>query len=630
MDFPIDINRFIKLDLSLDKRLSNKDLDGLTKNIELMRDAIVATTAFARAKGIGGHTGGPYDIVPEVIVVDALRDGGVPILDEFFDEAGHRSALQYVRGAIRGKLDSEKLMHYREYGSGLAGHPEPELLDCIDFSTGRLGHAAGHVNGVAMANPGVAVVMFGSDGAQMEGNDAEAARLAVANNLNVKWIIDDNNVTIAGHPGDYMSGFDVGKTLEGHGFKVFTCDGENYEDVHSSIVESLKVKGPAAVICKRVMGPGIPGLEGTSKLHDVIPLDTGIEYLENRGHKKAVKMLEGIAAEQNAMPAMEFKGSGEKGACRKQFGTSVANVLREMSEKERGRVHAFDSDLEGSVGLTAIREEFPDCFTSAGVQERGNYLAAAGFGSKDGNLGIFATFSAFMEMVISEITMSRLNESNVLAHFSHAGVDNMSDNTCHFGLNNFFADNYVEEGSSTGLYFPADINQMDAVIKRIFHDHGLRFVFSNRSKTPVIFNEQGQDYYGSGYEFTPGVDEIIREGDAGWIVSYGDMLHRCLHVVEEFREKGIKVGLINKVTLNAVDEEIMERIGTSPFVMVIESLNSRTGLGVRFGTWLLERGFSPRYDYMGTTRPGNCGQEEQILHQGLGADAVKEKLSTFL
>ena len=52
--------------------------------------------------------------------------------------------------------------------------------------------------------------------------------------------------------------------------------------------------------------------------------------------------------------------------------------------------------------------------------------------------------------------------------------------------NNFFADNYVEEGSSTGLYFPADVNQMDAIIKRIFNDHGLRFVFSNRSKTKTI------------------------------------------------------------------------------------------------------------------------------------------------
>ena len=630
MAFPIDINKFVKLNFSLDGELSDNYLDTLTQNIELTRDAIVATTAFARAKGIGGHTGGPYDIVPEVVIVDALRDGGVPIHDELFDEAGHRSALQYVRGAIRGKLDSEKLMHYREYGSGLAGHPEPELLDCIDFSTGRLGHAAGHVNGVAMANPEKAVVMFGSDGSQMEGNDAEAARLAVANNLNVKWIIDDNNVTIAGHPENYMSGFDVSKTLEGHGFKTFTCDGEDYAKVHDSIVASLKVNGPAAVICKRVMGPGIPDLEGTSNLHDVIPFDTGVKYLTERGHSEAVKILEEIAAAKGGMAAMEFKGSGEKGACRKQFGASVANILREMSEADRKKVHAFDSDLEGSVGLTAIRQEFPGCFTSAGVQERGNYLAAAGFGSKEGNLGIFATFSAFMEMVISEITMSRLNEANVLAHFSHAGVDNMSDNTCHFGLNNFFADNYVEEGSSTGLYFPADINQMDAVIKRIFHDHGIRFVFSNRSKTPAIFDENGQDYYGSGYEFTPGVDEVIRDGDAGWIISYGDMLHRCLHVVEEFRESGVKIGLINKVTLNAVDEEMMQRIGNSPFVTVIESLNSRTGLGVRFGTWLLERGFSPRYDYMGTTRPGNCGQEEQILHQGLGTDSIKEKLSNFL
>ncbi len=630
MAFPIDINKFVKLNFNLDRGLSDNDLDTLTQNIELTRDAIVATTAFARAKGIGGHTGGPYDIVPEVVIVDALREGGVPIHDELFDEAGHRSALQYVRGAIRGKLDSEKLMHYREYGSGLAGHPEPELLDCIDFSTGRLGHAAGHVNGVAMANPEKAVVMFGSDGSQMEGNDAEAARLAVANNLNVKWIIDDNNVTIAGHPENYMSGFDVGKTLEGHGFKTFTCDGEDYAKVHEAIVASLKVNGPAAVICKRVMGPGIPDLEGTSNLHDVIPFDTGVKYLTERGHSEAVEILEEIAAAKGGMAAMEFKGSGEKGACRKQFGASVANILREMSEADRKKVHAFDSDLEGSVGLTAIRQEFPGCFTSAGVQERGNYLAAAGFGSKEGNLGIFATFSAFMEMVISEITMSRLNEANVLAHFSHAGVDNMSDNTCHFGLNNFFADNYVEEGSSTGLYFPADINQMDAVIKRIFHDHGIRFVFSNRSKTPAIFDENGQDYYGSGYEFTPGVDEVIRDGDEGWIISYGDMLHRCLHVVEEFRENGVKIGLINKVTLNAVDEEMMQRIGNSPFVTVIESLNSRTGLGVRFGTWLLERGFSPRYDYMGTTRPGNCGQEEQILHQGLGTDSIKEKLSNFL
>ena len=194
MVFPLSFDSFVNLELSAKRKLTDSELKSLENNIELVRDAVIATTAFARAKGIGGHTGGPYDIVPEVLIVDALRDGGEAIHDEFFDEAGHRSAVQYVRGAIRGKMPTEKLMHYREYGSGLAGHPEPELLDCIDFSTGRLGHAAGHVNGVAIANPDSCVVMYGSDGAQMEGNNAEAARLAVANNLNVKWIIDDNNV----------------------------------------------------------------------------------------------------------------------------------------------------------------------------------------------------------------------------------------------------------------------------------------------------------------------------------------------------------------------------------------------------------------------------------------------------
>jgi len=630
MDFPIDISNYVNLKFNGKGDLSENELEILSKNIELVRDAVIATTAFARAKGLGGHTGGPYDIVPETLIIDSLREGGLKIHDEFFDEAGHRSALQYVRGVVRGKLDSEKLLHYREYGSGLAGHPEPELLDCIDFSTGRLGHAAGHVNGVAFANPDSAIIMYGSDGAQMEGNNAEAARLAVANNLNVKWIIDDNNVTIAGHPENYMAGFDVGNTLDGQGFKIFTCDGENYAELYDCITKSLEINGPVAVICKRVMGPGIPDLEGECQLHDVIPFDVGIKYLKEKNQTKAVEMLEEVASAQKNKTAFEFKGSGETDACRKQFGKSITSILSGMSEDERKKVHAFDSDLEGSVGLTSVKNDFPECFTSAGIHERGNYLAAAGFGSKEGNLGIFATFSAFMEMVISEITMSRLNEANVLAHFSHAGVDHMSDNTCHFGLNNFFADNYVEEGSPTGLYFPADVSQMDSIVKRIFHDQGLRFIFSNRSKTPLILDSNGDSFYGKGYEFTPGIDEIIREGDAGWIVSYGDMLHRCLHVVEEYREKGINIGLINKPTLNSVDEDIMAKIGKSPFVLVIESLNSRTGLGIRFGTWLLERGLAPNYDYMGTTRPGNCGQEEQILHQGLGVDNIKEKLSNLL
>lgn len=55
--------------------------------------------------------------------------------------------------------------------------------------------------------------------------------------------------------------------------------------------------------------------------------------------------------------------------------------------------------------------------------ERGNFSAAAGFGFDKDKFGVFSTFGAFLEMVISEITMARLNFCNVLCHFSHSGVD---------------------------------------------------------------------------------------------------------------------------------------------------------------------------------------------------------------
>ena len=61
----------------------------------------------------------------------------------------------------------------------------------IKFSSGRLGHMWPAVNGVAVANKDKSVFCLGSDGSQMEGNDAEAARLAVSENLNVKLIVDD-------------------------------------------------------------------------------------------------------------------------------------------------------------------------------------------------------------------------------------------------------------------------------------------------------------------------------------------------------------------------------------------------------------------------------------------------------
>jgi transketolase C-terminal domain/subunit len=205
----------------------------------------------------------------------------------------------------------------------------------------------------------------------------------------------------------------------------------------------------------------------------------------------------------------------------------------------------------------------------------------------------------------------------------------MADNTCHFGINNFFADNGLLENDRTRLYFPADTHQMRAVLQTVFNDEGLRFVFSTRSATPFILNETGNPFFEGDYAFVPGQDEIIRDGDKGYIVSYGEMLYRCLDVVERLQADGVNVGLINKPTLNVVDEAMMDKLGNSPFVLVVESQNAKSGLGARFGTWLLERGYTAGYAHMGVYREGHGGLVEQIPYQGIGNEDIRKKIMSM-
>jgi transketolase C-terminal domain/subunit len=307
--------------------------------------------------------------------------------------------------------------------------------------------------------------------------------------------------------------------------------------------------------------------------------------------------------------------------------------LNKMTAEEKvEKVKIIDCDLEGSTGLNAIRAAAPEIFFNGGIQERGNFEACAGFGSEPGKQGIFSTFAAFQEMVISELTMARLNYCNVLSHFSHSGSDDMADNTCHFGINNYFADNgiqEIDEHHPTLLFFPTDAHQMEACVEKVFPMDGLRFIYSTRSATPYIQDEAGNNMF-EGKPFELGKDNVIREGKDGYVVTYGDATYRALDAVERLRKAGHDVGLISKPCLNVVDEETMKLIGGTKFCLVVEPMSEKTGLGMRFGTWLLQRGYTPKYANIGVTKEGPGGLWEHAYHQGYDAVSIYNKLADMI
>jgi len=632
--FPIDLGKLepLKLDPTVTV-LTDAQKAALRHNIQLCRDTIVFFTALAGARGLSGHTGGAYDTVPELTIVRAFIANGAPIVPIFYDEAGHRVATQYLLSVLNGAMPAEKLLHYREYDSGLPGHPEKQLTPGVEFSSGRLGHLWAFVNGVALANPGKSVVLLGSDGSQMEGDNAEAARLTVGKQLNVKVLVDDNNVTIAGHPQDYMPGYDLSRTLSGYGLTTETTMGEDLDALYIDLCRAFSDAKPHALVIKRPMAPGIQGAEGSPSAHEVLKTATAIQYLESRGgYSSAIEMLKAAKPEKSPLT---FKGSSGVGKNRDDFGKIINGILDGLSEAQRlESVRVFDNDLEGSCGLNHIRKAHPEIFVRGGIMERGNFSAAAGYGSTAGKQGIYATFSAFLEMCVSEITMARLNFSNVLAHFSHSGVDDMADNTCHFGINSMFADGGVQPGhgeDTTRLYFPVDQHQFAACVKRIYGDPGLRFLFTTRAPVPDILDGDGQPLY-KGKPFEPGKDYVVREAKAGggYVVAFGESVYRALDAVITLQEKGVNVGLVNKPTLNVVDSGMMKRLAAAPFVLVVEGWNVKTGLGSRFGSYLLQAGFKGKFNHIGTHMEGSGGLWQQMGHQGLDSEGIQKAIKSLL
>ncbi|KAG1798454.1 uncharacterized protein HD556DRAFT_1189716, partial [Suillus plorans] len=62
------------------------------------------------------------------------------------------------------------------------------------------------------------------------------------------------------------------------------------------------------------------------------------------------------------------------------------------------------------------------------------------------------------------------------------------------------------------------------------------------------------------------------------------------------------------------------KIGPSSFMLVIESLNRKTALSSKMGTWLIERQLTP-VTQVCLHGYGEGGLSEQIRHQNLGPQA---------
>ncbi len=203
--------------------------------------------------------------------------------DRFVLASGHASSLLYSLLHLSGfDLTIDDLKQFRQWQSRTPGHPEIEMTEGVDASSGPLGQGIPMAVGMAMAEaflakkynqedlPVVDHFTFAlcGDGDMQEGVTYEASSLAGHLALGKLIVMyDANKVTLDG-PLDLSFSEDVKKRYEAMNWQVITVlDGNDTVSIQKAIKKAKKeIYKPTLIIVNTVIGFGSAN-QGTSKVH---------------------------------------------------------------------------------------------------------------------------------------------------------------------------------------------------------------------------------------------------------------------------------------------------------------------------------------------------------------------------
>ena len=203
--------------------------------------------------------------------------------DRFVLASGHASALLYSMLHLTGfDVTIDDLKNFRQLNSHTPGHPEIEMTQGVDASSGPLGQGIPMAAGMAMAEKFLAsqynkenfdiidhyTYVLCGDGDMQEGVTYEAASLAGHLSLGKLIVLyDANKVTLDG-PLSMSFSENVKKRYEACNWQVLEVkDGNDINEIHKAIKKGKKEQfKPTLIIVNTVIGFGSAN-QGTNKVH---------------------------------------------------------------------------------------------------------------------------------------------------------------------------------------------------------------------------------------------------------------------------------------------------------------------------------------------------------------------------
>ena len=458
--------------------------------------------------------------------------------DRLVFSGGHASSLVYALMHLSGtgKVTMEELQTFRQFGSRCAGHPERGVMPGVEVTTGPLGQGFAMGVGLSIAakmkkRPNRTWVFCG-DGDMEEGISHEAA--SVAGNLkldNLTLIYDDNGIQIEGDVKATMRD-DAKKRFEAYGWKVFDCDGHDYDQIERALKKAEKVVGqPTLVIAKTVIGKGAPTKANTAGCHgaplgaeevaatkkalgfdpeksfyvpqevyDVFAARAALCHRwrnrDVREEKAAAKAAQpGVASVPTAETLLAAlpKFDPEKPIATRAANKTVMNALAEVFPLLVGG----SADLEPSnkTGLTKYGWISAEDFTGRnfhwGVRELGMSAIVNGLTAYEDFRAFGATFFVFSDYCRPAIRLAALMGLPSIFVFSHDSFYVGEDGPTHEPIEQLSAMRTIPNVTT---FRPADANETAyAWVEMLLNEKGPSCIMTTRQNLPIL---EGTSYEG--------------------------------------------------------------------------------------------------------------------------------------
>lgn len=603
------------------RKLSAAEMEQLAEELRGFICEVISST--------GGHLAPSLGVVELTIALHASLN--CPN-DKIVWDVGHQA---YAHKILTGRRDVFSTIRTED---GISGFPKPSENPCDAFGVGHASTSISAALGLAAARDikggKERVVAVVGDGAMTGGLAFEGLNNAGASGRDILVILNDNKMSISPNVGalaKYLTDVISTETYNRLKRDIWSLTGYipalgyPVRNILHRVERSLKhlviPGGWFENLGFRYFGP----VDG----HDIPRLLQVLDHLKQINgplllHVYTTKGKGYCFAEQDAT---RFHGVNafvpETGAAlrkdaRRSYSAIFGDALVEIA-REDPTVCAITAAMTDSTGLLPFSKEFPARFFDVGIAEGHAVTFAAGL-AREGLKPFVVVYSSFMQRaydnVIHDVALQNLP---VVLCLDRAGIVG-EDGPTHHGV---FDLSFLRQIPGMTVMAPKDENELRDMVKfAAGHPGPVSIRYPRGSGTAECIHDG----------FRPieyGKAEVLREGDAAWILAVGEMVAPACAAADMLAEEGVSVSVANMRFVHPLDTALLDRIAGSGIpVVTVEDNVIAGGFGSAVSEYCIAREHHPLVSMLGIPDEfaGQASRARLLGRYGLDAASIAARV----